>query len=209
MGGLVIKRAYILAKQKEEFHALADRVQTILFLATPHRGADLAQLLSKILNVSPGPRPFVADLHRNSIATQSINDEFPQYCQDLQLCSFYETLPIIYGVGKSLVVDKDLATLGFANERTAYLNANHRDVCKYSAQTDSNYRTVRNALASAIDSFRSRAIDTRRGIDNEQRRLLDSYLGVSDAPEDDFMDIDAVRMWGSCEWLAQKKSFQE
>ena len=205
----MIKRAYILAKQKEEFRGLADRVRTIFFLATPHRGADLAQLLTKILHVSPGPRPFVADLHRNSIATQSINDEFPQHCQDLQLYSFYETLPTNLGIGKSLVVDKDLAVLGYANERTAYLNATHRDVCKYSAQTDSNYQTVRNALASAIDSFRSRAVDSRRGIDHEQKRVLDSYLGVSDAPEDDFMDIDAVWMRGSCEWLAQKKSFQE
>ena len=205
----MIKRAYILAKQKEEFHGLADRVRTILFLATPHRGADLAQLLTKVLNLYQGSRPFVADLHRNSIATQSINDEFPQYCQDLQLYSFYETLPTSFGIGKSLVVDKDLATMGYANERTAYLNANHRDICKYSAQTDSNYQTVRNTLASTIDSFRSRAVDSRRGINNERKRLLDRYLGVSDAPEDDFMDIDAVRMRGSCEWLVQKKSFQE
>ncbi|MCJ1385693.1 hypothetical protein MMC17_008816 [Xylographa soralifera] len=208
MGGLVIKRAYILAKQKEEFHALADRVRAILFLATPHRGADLAQLLGKILNLSSGPRPFVTDLHRNSIATQSINDEFPQYCQGLQLFSFYETLPTNYGFGKSLVVDKDLATLGYANERTAYLNANHREVCKFNSQNDSNYQTVRNALASTIDSFRSRASDSRRGLDNEQKRLLDSYLGVSDAPEDEFMGVDAARMRGSCEWLLQKQGFQ-
>ncbi len=205
----MIKRAYILAKQKEEFRVLADRVRTILFLATPHRGADLAQLLSRILNLASGPRPFITDLQRNSIATQSINDEFPEHCQGLQLYSFYETLPTSYGVGKGLVVDKDLATLGYANERTAYLNANHREVCKYSAQTDSNYQTVRNALASTIDSFRSRETDSRRGIDNEQRRLFDTYLGVSEAPEDEFMSIDAARMRGSCEWLVQKQSFLE
>lgn len=209
MGGLVIKRAYILAKQKEVFHKLAERVKAILFLATPHRGADLAHLLSRILNLTSGSRPFVADLHRNSVATQSINDEFPQHCQDLQLYSFYETLPTNYGVGKGLIVDKDLATLGYANERTAYLNANHREVCKYSAQSDSNYQTVRNALASSIDSFRSRASDSCRGLDNEQQRLLDSYLGVSEAPENELMRIDTVRMRGSCEWLLHKQSFQE
>ncbi len=32
MGGLVIKRAYIIAKQKREFQGLADRVKTIMFL---------------------------------------------------------------------------------------------------------------------------------------------------------------------------------
>lgn len=204
----MIKRAYILAKQKQDFLSLAHRVRTILFLATPHRGADLAQLLSKILSVSSGARPFVADLHRNSIATQSINDEFPQYCHDLQLYSFYETLPISYGVGKSLVVDKDLATLGYANERTAYLNANHRDVCKYDAQTDPNYQTVRNALASAIGTFRRHGVTSKSELTNEQQKLLDGFLEVSDAPENCFMDVDGVRMRGSCEWLVNKRSFQ-
>ena len=209
MGGLVIKRAYILARQKEEFLSVAERIRTIIFLATPHRGADLAQLLSKVLNLSAGARPFVSDLHRNSLATQSINDEFPQHCQELQLYSFYETLPTNYGIGKSLVVDKDLATLGYANERTAYLNANHRDVCKYASQMDPNYQTVRNALASAIEGLRSSAVCSHVEIDQERRKLLDGFLAVSDTPEDDFMDVNAARMTGSCEWLVRKEGFVE
>lgn len=208
MGGLLIKRAYILAKQKKEFQPIAERTRAILFLATPHRGADLAQLLSKILRLSSGPRPFVDDLHRNSLTTQSINDEFPQHCQDLQLFSFYETLPTRLAFSKTLVVDKDLATLGYANERTAYLNANHRDICKYGAPTDPNYLTVRNALASSI-SASSDTIASRQELNSERQRLLNNYLGVSDAPEDQFMDIDALRMPGSCEWLLNKASFHE
>jgi WD40 repeat protein len=209
MGGLLIKRAYILAKQKKEFQSIAERTRAIFFLATPHRGSDLAQLLSKILSVTSGPRPFVEDLHRNSLATQSINDEFPQYCQALQLFSFYETQPTKLGLNKTLVVDKDLATLGYANERTAYLNATHRDVCKYEAPTDPNYQTVRNALASSINVFRTDVIALRREVSSDQQRLVDSFLGVSDAPEDDFMDIDALRMRGSCEWLLNRIHFHE
>lgn len=209
MGGLVIKRAYIMARQKEEYEKLSQRVKAILFLATPHRGADLAQLLTKVLNVSPGARPFVKDLHRNSLATQSINEEFPQYCQDLRLYSFYETLPMAYGLGKSLVVEKDAAVLGYSNEHSTYLNANHREVCKYADQNDPNYQTVRNALASIIDKLRTSVIPFKYEVSNEQRKQLDGYLGVSDAPEDDFMDIDALRLQGSCEWLIRKKSFRE
>ena len=209
MGGLVIKRAYILAQQKEDFVSTARRIQAIFFLATPHRGADLAQLLTKILNITPGQRPFVKDLHRNSLATQSINDEFPQYSRNLQLISFYETLPTSYGVGKSLVVEKDLAVLNYVNERTAYLDANHRDVCKYANQNDPNFKTVRNALASTIDNFRTRQIVSKSELDREQRRRLDTYLCIKDAPEDDFMDIDSMRTAGSCQWLLQKNSFLE
>lgn len=207
MGGLVIKKAFILARQHLEFEMLARRVRTIFFLATPHRGADLAQKLSRILQISSGPRPFVADLHRNSLATQSINDEFPQHCQGLQLFSFYETLAINYGLGKSLIVDKDMATLGYHNERTAYLNANHRDVCRYSTQLDPNYLTVRNALASTLENLRSQVVGLKRDLDSEQHRILDRFLCVSDAPEDDLMNFDAHRMKGSCEWLLKKSNF--
>jgi len=113
MGGLVAKRAYILAKlpgQQAAYSSIANRVQAMLFLATPHRGADDASLLSKLLSLSLNSKPFVGDLERNSHATQNINDEFPHLCQNLQLFSFYETLPTKY-VG-SIIVDKDLATLG-------------------------------------------------------------------------------------------------
>ncbi len=147
MGGLAIKKAYILAQQFQEFESSAERARAIFFLATPHRGTDLAALLSRILHVAHGARPFVQDLHRNSLATQSINDEFSHNCQKLQLFSFYETLPINYIIGKGLVVDKHLAVLGYGNERTAYMHANHRDICKYADKKDPNYQTVRNALA--------------------------------------------------------------
>lgn len=207
MGGLVMKRAFIVAKQKEEFSGLADRIKTMVFLATPHRGADLAQLLTRMLTLSSGSRPFVKDLHRSSLATQSINDEFPQYCQDLQLYSFYETMPTSIGMSKSMVVDKDLAILGYANERTSYLDANHRGVCKFDSTSDPNYRTIRNTLAYAIEPFRDHSLDVE--IDDVQQKLLDSYLGVSDAPEDDLLGIDNLRIAGSCEWFIQKESFKQ
>lgn len=205
----MIKRTYILAKQQTEFSSIANRVSAMFFLATPHRGADYAQLLTKILNIAPGPQPFVIDIHRNSLATQSINDEFPHHCQNLQLLSFYETLQTNLLAGRGLVVDKDLATLGYANERTAYLNADHRGVCKYASKRDPNYQTVRNALATVIDDFRISATESKNHIDHEQLKLLDSFLGTSDSAEDDFMSVDSVRMSGSCEWLMRKSSFIE
>lgn len=206
MGGLVIKRVYIIAKQMGEFSSIARRIRAILFLATPHRGANLAEVLTKILKIAFGPRPFVMDLHRNSSATQAINEEFPHHCQDLQLFSFHETKPTNL-VG--LVVERDLATLGYVNERIAYLDADHRGVCKYASSQDPNYLVVRNALASTINSFRTRAVSTKNDLDHEQRKLLDMYLGSSDSAEDDFMGVDNARITGSCEWLIQKGSYQE
>lgn len=209
MGGLVIKRAYLSAKAKQEYASLAARIQGVLFLATPHRGSDLAQVLSKLLNLMGGQRPCVTDLNRDSEALRLINDEFPERCQDLLLYSFYETLPTSFAVRKSLVVERDLATMGYANERRAYLNADHRGVCKYVSRSDPNYLTVRNALASVLAILRDRFASSKREISKERRRLLDTLLGVSDAPEDDFMSADSHRMDGSVEWLIRKENFQE
>lgn len=206
MGGLVIKRAYILAKQRPDLRWLADRVKAIVFLATPHRGADLAHVFSKLLSLSGGARPYVEDLHRNSLATESINEEFPYYCQDLRLVSFYETLPTI---GRSLIVEKDQATLGYANEQREYLNANHREVCKFTSERDSNYRTVRDALASILNEVQGSLGLSRQKIEEGKRRQLNTYLGLFDTPEDDLLTADSLRMGGSCEWLIKKSSFQD
>ena len=208
MGGLVVKKAHILAQQMHEFVSIAERVHTIFFLATPHRGSDLAALLTKIMQVGHGAGPFVQDLHRYSVAIQSINDEFPHHCQQLQLFSFYETLPTSYIVGKSLVVEKESAILGYNNERTAYMHADHRDICKYAVKRDPNYQTVRNALASVMANLRSQPYESRHDLDAEQSTLLEKYLDMTDALEDDLINIDAQRMSGSCEWLTEKASFR-
>ncbi|KAH0563489.1 hypothetical protein GP486_001940 [Trichoglossum hirsutum] len=208
MGGLVIKKAFILARQIKEFESIYQRVRSVFFLATPHRGADMAQLLSRILSVAPGSRPFVLDLRRNSPVIQTINEEFPRYCQDLQLFSFFETQPMSYGVGKGLIVEKDLATLGYPNERAAYLDANHRGVARFSSQSDPSYITIRNALATTIEKFRDKETSPKRRLEYEQREVLDGFLGISDAPEDDLMGFDHLRFKGSCEWFLQKDSFR-
>jgi hypothetical protein len=113
------------------------------------------ETLSRILQAIPGARPFGSDLVPNSTAIQSINDEFPHHCQELKLHSFDETVAMNFGVKKAIVVPKDSATLGYTNENTMYLNANHREVCKFSSKEDANYIAIRNSLASALEDLRS------------------------------------------------------
>lgn len=107
----MIKRMYLLAKAKQEFASVAARIQGMLFLATPHRGSDMAQVLSNLLKLMPGQRPFVTDLKRDSHTMHTINDEFPELCQGLLLYSFYETRPTSFKVKSTLIVERDLATM--------------------------------------------------------------------------------------------------
>jgi WD40 repeat protein len=158
--------------------------------------------------VTPGARPFITDLHPNSTIIESINDEFPHHCQHLQLHSFYETMPMNFGLKKSIVVPKDSATLGYANERTMYLNANHREVCKFSNEEDPNYLAVRNSLASALGDLRNAFVLKRRETDYAQQQWLNDSLGVDDSPDDDYVRVDSFRMPGSCAWIAEKEAYQ-
>ena len=45
MGGLVAKKAYLLAHDEQMYETVARRIQSIYFLATPHRGSALARVV--------------------------------------------------------------------------------------------------------------------------------------------------------------------
>ncbi|RYP54076.1 hypothetical protein DL768_001078 [Monosporascus sp. mg162] len=209
MGGLVIKKAYILGHELPDYASLVSRVCAIFFLGTPHQGAGVAQLLSRVLALAPGSRPFVNDLSPQSAMLQSINEAFPRYSQNLQLFSFYETLPMYYGIGKGLIVEKHCAVMNYPNERRTYLDANHRDVARFSAPSEPSYILVRNALAMTIEDQRSSLNPSRREVKRDDLLALSRFLGVSGAPEDDLMTHDFQKHPGSCEWFTQGETFQQ
>ncbi|MCJ1251592.1 hypothetical protein MMC30_008827 [Trapelia coarctata] len=209
MGGLVIKKAYILARQDPAFQDLVPRFHSIYFLATPHRGSDLARVLTNILRVSWGQKPFVNDLEPNSSIISGINETFRHFAQDLQLWSFYETLQSNLIVYNAMVVDKSSATLGYAHERIALLNADHRGVCKFERPSDPNYKTIRNALSTTVDTIVNEAFRLRQEATRSDLHRLALLIGVTDLPEDDLLALEDARIAGSCEWLTSRPEFEE
>ena len=131
---------------------LAERMKGIIFLATPHQGADSATLLNNILRaILPySQKPYLSDLERNSSALQSINSQFRLYSSDLQLFSFYETQKTKIGFRSRIIVNQDSATLGYPNEASALLNASHRSICKFESPSDSNFTSLKNALVTMM-----------------------------------------------------------
>lgn len=166
MGGCVVKKAYILARQDITCKALAERVHSMFFLGTPHRGSDLAGILQSMLMVAWGTKPFVNDLLPNCSILAEINDTFRHYAADLRLWSFYETLPVKMMVVSKLVVEKYSATLGYGNEEISSMDADHRQVCKFDNAMDPNYRKLRNALTTAIDMIKAESKYTAKTFAN-------------------------------------------
>ncbi|KAJ9155418.1 GPI inositol-deacylase [Pleurostoma richardsiae] len=205
MGGLVIKKAYILSRDVLD---LKGRIRCIFFLATPHRGSDYAETLNNILTVSGilSSRDYIRDLTAGSTSAQLINNEFGKYAHDLPIFSFYETLRMSLGLSSSLIVDKNSAVLGpgYKNERVQYINANHRGICKFDSPNDPNYITLRNALSSAIHDLLSDISNTKDQETKEQQKALQSYLSISDRADGHYQKVD-----GSCQWIDDRDDFQD
>ena len=70
----------------------------MMFLATPHRGTNLADLLNKMLMVSfQSPKSFIMDLDKSSYIVEELNEQFRHVAARLSIVSFYETLHTAVG----------------------------------------------------------------------------------------------------------------
>ncbi len=218
MGGLVVKRAYVLGHQEPEFKSVVDRVGDIFFLATPHQGAAMAQTLSRLAAVVT-KSPFVEDLFPDSRLIQGLGEDFPRLSTNLKLFTFYEARPMAVGITKMVIVDKSNAVMELPNERAIALDADHRNVAMYSTPDDPCYISVRNALAGVISTRRDSLCQlqsvkdhqdaaTRDAAARERQDALDCFLGVTDDPEDDMTRQESIKLPGSCEWIGTKDFYQ-
>ncbi|KAK3315934.1 hypothetical protein B0H66DRAFT_604240 [Apodospora peruviana] len=133
----------------KRFASVKSSVVGMIFLATPHRGSQYAKTLNNILSAAPiqaPPKSYISALERQSAVIQDINEVFGHQCDDLSLVSFYETLPVKIGFTKLVIVEKDLAVLGYRNELSASMNADHNTISKCESEMDPNYIRLKNTL---------------------------------------------------------------
>ncbi|KAI0199392.1 hypothetical protein F4808DRAFT_432983 [Astrocystis sublimbata] len=211
MGGLVIKKVYILAQQDPRDHLLASRIQCMFFLATPHRGSESARLLNNILRASTvlSPRQYIVDIFKGSPSLQVINDDFRGFADRLQLWSFYETLKTRTTPTSSvLIVERDSAVLGYKGEIAQPLNADHRSICKFDSLKDPNCISIRNSLSTAIENMLGKVFLNRTEETKLSIRRIETFLMISHNAEDDLITAEASKTEGTCEWVIDLESFQ-
>lgn len=209
MGGLVVKKAYLLGQNDEEYQDIVCSISAIIFLATPHRGTNLAEVLNRVLTVSlQSPKNFIMDLNKSSPALEELNEQFRHVALKMSIVSFYETLPTTIGPLKLMVLEKDSSILGYPKEVSKALNANHHDVCKFSSPDDSNYVSVRNALKTLVRRFQRKGVEVVSNQISEEARSIEKLFAISSGPEDDF---NSFRRWwtpGTCDWLLREPEIQ-
>lgn len=193
MGGLVIKQAVVQGHSDSEFSHIVSMINAVVFLATPHRGTDLAETLNKL---GLTPKIYVAELARRSPTIDELNDTFRHHVSKLRLVSFYETRGTAVGPISLLVVEKQTAVLGYPGEVSAPLDADHHNVCKFTSKSDPNYLSVVRALRDVIESIENSEYDKTS---KDDLRHIADFLGVSGAPEEDLAFASAWRKEGTCE----------
>ncbi|KAF7943718.1 uncharacterized protein EAE97_005788 [Botrytis byssoidea] len=205
MGGLVIKKANNNIHEDPAMQDLVQRVDTMYFLATPHRGSNLAATLNNILGISFGVKQFTINLEMSSKMIASINQSFRHCSENLHIWSFYETQETSFINAR--IVEKESATLEWPKERIAYINADHRGICKFDLPLDPNFKTLRNAFTSTIDHATAEILRIQRGTISAERHCLYSLLDINDVPEDDLIVARDAKIGGSCKWLTMTPKF--
>ena len=204
-GGLIAKKAYLLAQEQPFGHFVAARCRAMVFLSTPHRGSDFASTLNKMLTAGSKRAPkflLIKDLERSSQLLDSINENFRHVADRLKLVSFYETRKTSLGpLSSILIVEKQSAVLGYPGETIIPLDADHRNMCKFPSNQDPAYITVRDILAGIVANA-SEAIVPRG--DHGLQLLQD----VGELPQ--IIDqIESQTVSETGDWIAKHVNFQQ
>ena len=209
MGGLLAKKACVLGQNDEHYKALVRSISAIIFLSTPHRGSNLAELLNRILVASfQSARNFITDLNRSSMALEEINEQFRHIAPRLSIWSFYETLPTPIGPRKMMVLEKDSAILGYSKEISRPLYADHHGVCKYSSPEDANYVSVRNALGALAEEI-ARKVGVSADQAMDEYRTLQGLFSSLFEPDDDLNKYNRLWIQGTCEWILHENGMSD
>ncbi|TVY33066.1 Vegetative incompatibility protein HET-E-1 [Lachnellula subtilissima] len=201
MGGLIIKKAYNLARQSAACQSLANRVHSMYFLATPHRGSDSAKLLSDILQFASISREYVAELKQDSVMT------FATMSETSISGPFTRLFPSAWGIFSRIIVPPDSAVMGFRDENQMPMNANHRSICKFDSTADPNYQILRNSLETTVIKISNTVRTSQQELRHSQLKDLENYLGVLDNFDSDLTTAQEARLSGTCEWFSTKDTF--
>ncbi|KAM7184417.1 hypothetical protein V8F20_012240 [Naviculisporaceae sp. PSN 640] len=223
MGGLVVKEAYIQGQHDPDYVHIIKSVLAILFLSTPHRGTNLAETLSRILQVSPisTPKPYIHELVQNSLTIQRINEQFRHLAPKLNIISFYETSPtaIVRGASRIMVLEKDSSVLGYPGEVSKALDADHHTVCKYDSREDPKYLAVCNYLKAKISTIgcpqtKHRAVNlsisssqTASTVPTPKSHDFLDIFDISEPFDTDFVFFRDRWTEGTCHWVLSEPSF--
>ncbi len=153
MGGLVIKTLIVHGRSKGTTrHAgLVQRISGIVFIATPHKGSDLASI-ARLVALGLRTNPQVGNMSNHDAHLRTLHQQFLAYQREtlVPVRTYAETHGMLLGkrlfginLGKhQLVVDPDSAEPHVAGETAIRLPANHASICKLPDRNQTLYKSL-------------------------------------------------------------------
>lgn len=162
LGGILVKRALELSNDLTSRHADDNRsiyISTygIIFLGTPHTGADPAKwgillenmvhtLLPKKVMHSDGQ--LVKTLQTNNETLQNINLHFLDIYQRFRICMAHEEMQTDLRGTKAFIVDQTSASPMLPDVVYFGIAATHSGMCKFESKNSPGYLNVSTTLKS-------------------------------------------------------------
>ncbi|KAL8924256.1 MAG: hypothetical protein Q9172_002769 [Xanthocarpia lactea] len=158
LGGIVIKKALISASLLPDYEPVRRNIKAIVFMGTPHKGSrissyltPLTRILNGLLPTSPIRSDLIGNLQVLSRTLSEVSEMSVQALSQLSVISFYEQKKM-KGLN-SLVVEPGSAILGIVNERAIPINADHRNMVRFSPNEPEQYRPLKNALKGIVSKI--------------------------------------------------------
>ncbi|EHK21338.1 uncharacterized protein TRIVIDRAFT_70307 [Trichoderma virens Gv29-8] len=156
LGGIVVKKALVLAHElNHQYHNIVTSTIGIVFMGTPHRGADIVNWTSFLTNAIKAVSgnqivrtDLLKELNTHSLTLLEISKSFLPRSSNLSIMSFIETQ--IEPSLKALVVPTESSQLGLPNEMVFPVNEHHRSICRYPSATDQTYMLVKASIKSIL-----------------------------------------------------------
>ncbi|KAJ5626814.1 tetratricopeptide and DUF676 domain protein [Penicillium herquei] len=156
LGGIVVKRvqmadmnlqALAVAHGRPIYRRISEMTQSIIFLATPHRGSNkanwaaTAQKLLSLVKSPIGPKTTaLKELQTFSNTLDDYNKDFVDISSEYTIVSFYEKKPI--GT-TGLIVEAWSAQMGTQNEQVRLaVVATHNDICKFESEDSREFQSL-------------------------------------------------------------------
>ena len=93
-----MSKALLLSHQSERYGEIFARIVGVVFIGTPHHGADFFRIMDMLLRICFSANELVKDAKVDSNLIKEINEAFPRIARKFQLASFYETVETPLGV---------------------------------------------------------------------------------------------------------------
>ncbi|KAI1742692.1 Alpha/Beta hydrolase protein [Xylaria scruposa] len=210
LGGLVVKDALLSSRTSPEPHLrrILDCVQALLFLGTPHYGADLADIGQRLiglasLTTAKTNQKIVGVLQKDSEVLSRIQKGFHELLRSqhkegtrtLEITCCYEELPLM---GMSEIVPSESAILhGYP---AIGIHADHRGIARFASAEDPGFVSILGELRRWVSQVAYDDEHNKEVWDVERKRssnALGGWTGGKRRDDEDCGDAGMIRIWGN------------